>query len=201
MKRFALSASIATCMVVGGMALPAAADQPGMSPQMPMYHRTSYRGAPNLNLALSMVEAGGGPQAFDAAKLVGVLAGPNTDAEVAKLNKQFGPDNVQSFLAVFTYSIDDVLRMITEKKIPLPADAVPDPKDGKALATALFVAGTMPDGKFDIGYMIEHVISHDLHVELMKDINDNPKFGPKANANFHTVLTQAMFDLKAAYGL
>jgi hypothetical protein len=59
----------------------------------------------------------------------------------------------------------------------------------------------MPDGRYDVGYMIERIISHPLHVTLMHDINANPAFGPKVNANFHVVLAQAVLDLKGAYGL
>ena len=56
---------------------PAAAAMPGMSDGM-MYHRTSYRGAPDLPLTLSLVIAGGGPAHFDAGTLVGTLGGPLT---------------------------------------------------------------------------------------------------------------------------
>ncbi len=168
---------------------------------MPQHHETIYRGTPNLQLTLAVVIAGGGPQHFQAAKLVGVLAGPLTNAEVAKLTKQYGAANVQSFLATFTFAIDDVLRIVQQLNIPLPKEPLPDPSNGGKLSAALIQSGTMPDGRYDVGYMIDRMISHDLHSLLMHDINANPQFGPKANANFHVILTQAIIDLKVAYGL
>jgi hypothetical protein len=69
------------------------------------------------------------------------------------------------------------------------------------MSAALLHAGTMPNGRFDVGYMLEHLMSHNLHVVLMKDINDNPRFGPRVNANLHIILTTALLDLKSAYGL
>lgn len=198
---FAFLGCASALLVTAARPAPAAGfDGAATDPMAGMYHRTSYRGAPDLALAVSLVVAGGGPAHFDAGKLVGVLAGPNTGAEVAKLTKQYGADNVKAFLSTFTYAINDTLKFITAHKIALPSPS-PDPADGKALSAALYKAGIMPDGKFDIGYMLEHVISHEGHVAIMKDMNEDPSIGPKTNAMFHVILTQAMKDLKAAYGL
>ena len=181
--------------------LPVASRAPALASSMQMQHKTIYRGAPNLPLTLSVVIAGGGPAHFQAATLVGVLAGPLTNAEVAKLTKQYGAANVQSFLATFPFAIDDALRLAKQLNVALPTQPNPDPRNGGKLSAALVQAGTMSNGRYDVGYMIDRMISHDLHALLMRDINDNPSFGPKANANFHIILTQAVLDLKAAYGL
>src|ERR1700722_17607224 len=86
MPRIALAASILACTL-------AYAAPPAQARAMPpmivdehgaMYHRNSYRGAPNLNLTLAVVIAGGGPQKFSSAKLISVLAGPLMGPEVAK---------------------------------------------------------------------------------------------------------------------
>jgi hypothetical protein len=188
-------------LVLAAIAAPVATTPAAAASGVRTYHETIYNGAPDLHLALAVVIAGGGPKDFQAAKLVGVLAGPATQAEVAKLTNEYGAANVQSFLATFTFAIDDVLRIVTEQKIPLPNNPIPDPSDGGKLSAALVHAGTMPNGRYDVGYMIDRMISHNLHIALMRDINENPKFGPKANANFHIILTQAILDLKAAYGL
>ncbi len=158
-----------------------------------------YNGDPNLKLTLAVVLAGGGPTNFDAAKLLGVLAGPNTSAEVAKLKGQYGDQRFQDFVSVFTYAIDDSLAVVTREKIALPSEPDPAPTDGKALSAALYQAGMTPSGKWDVGYMLEGLISHPIHHVVMQDID--AKFTPATNASFHVILTTAMQDLKAAYNL
>jgi hypothetical protein len=159
----------------------------------------SYTGQPDLALTLSMVMAGGGPKDFSSTKLVGVLAGAQTKAEVAKLQKQFGGDNVTSFLDVFNFVVNDALKIATDKGVKLPSAPSPSPNDGKALAAALYKAGVTTDGKYDVEVMLDKLVSHPIHVQVMNDID--AKFGAKADGNYHAVLTQAMEDLKAAYGL
>jgi hypothetical protein len=159
---------------------------------------TSYEGAPKLPLTVSMVVAGGGPAHFQSTKLVGTLAGAKTKAEVAKLTKQFGSEKVGSFLKVFTYAVDDGLRIVTAKKIALPGEPEPSPSDGKALSAALYSAGVVGD-RYNVEVMLDKLLSHPIHVQVMDDIDG--KFGQTADANFHIVLTQAMLDLKSAYNL
>ncbi len=155
---------------------------------------------PALATTLSMVEAGGGPAAFDAKTLVGVLAGDKTAAEVASLQKKFGADNVTSFLEVFNFVVNDSLAKVTAAKVVLPAQPVPAPSDGKALAAALYTLGIDPaTNTFDVEYMLDGLVTHPIHVAVMDDID--AKYGEPADANYHAVLRQAMLDLKTAYGL
>lgn len=157
-----------------------------------------YSGAPNLPLTLSLIVAGGGPAKFDTAKLVGTLAGPLTQAEVQSLTAKFGAENVSSFLEVFNFVIADALKIVTDAKVALPTAPAVDPTDGKALSAALYTAG-VSNGKFDVEYLLDNLVSHPIHVQIMNDID--AKFGGKADGNYHAVLTQAMSDLKAAYKL
>jgi hypothetical protein len=160
----------------------------------------SYTGAPALPLTLSVVEAGGGPSSFDSTKLVGVLAGDKTSAEVASLQQKFGADNVASFLEVFNFVINDSLAKVTAAKVALPSAPLPSPADGKALAAALYTQGIDPGTKsFDVEYMLDGLVTHPIHVAVMDDID--AKYGAKADGNYHAVLTQAMLDLKSVYGL
>jgi len=99
-----------------------------------------YTGAPDLPLTLSMVEAGGGPAHFKTTTLVGVLAGPNAKAEVAKLTKQYGAQNVKQYLAVFDFVVTDALKRATQAGVKFPSTPSPDPKDGAALTAALYKA-------------------------------------------------------------
>jgi hypothetical protein len=157
-----------------------------------------YSGAPDLPLTLSMIVAGGGPAHFKSTALVGTLAGANTKAEVAKLTKQFGAKQVTSFLTIFDFVVADSLKIVTQKKIPLPKQPKPDPKDGKALSAALYTAGVV-DGRYNVEIMLDHLVSHPIHVQVMDDIDK--KFGRSADGYYHLVLTQAVLDLKAAYKL
>src|SRR5262249_46538811 len=100
-----------------------------------------YTGKPALPVTLSMVIAGGGPSDFQTVTLVKVLAGSKADAEIASLKAKFGADKVTNFVTIFPFVISDALKIAKEKGVALPAEPKPDPKDGKALAQALWLAG------------------------------------------------------------
>ena len=193
-----ISTMALTLAVAAAAVVPASAQSMSSAPKARYSAATAYTGSPNLPLTVSMVVAGGGPSSFDSVKLVGVLAGDKTQAEVASLTQKFGADNVKSFLTVFNFVVDDALKYVTAAKISLPGPS-PDPKDGKALAAALYKQGVTPAGHFDVEYMLDGLVSHDIHVNVMDDID--AKYGQQADGNYHAVLTQAMMDLKSVYGL
>ena len=60
-----------------------------------------------------------------------MLAGDKTKAEVAKLQKQFGEDNVKSFLEVFNFVVTDALAIAKDKGAKLPSAPAPSPTDAK----------------------------------------------------------------------
>ncbi len=157
-----------------------------------------YTGAPALAVTLSMVEAGGGPSNFSTVMLLKRLTGAQFDAEVAKLTKQYGKDQVAQFLKTFDFVVDDSLKIVTAKKIALPSKPNPDPKNGPALAGALWAAGQTGEG-FNVEVMLDRAVSHPIHVQVMKDID--AKYGLAADAQYHAILTTAMKDLAAAYRL
>lgn len=157
-----------------------------------------YTGPPALAVTLSMIEAGGGPKSFNTVSLLKVLAGPNFNAEVAKLTKQYGQTKVNNFLKVFDYVVSDSLRIVTAKHVALPSKPNPNPNDGKALAAALWNAGQTGHG-FNVEVMLDRAVSHPIHVQVMKDID--VKYGIAADADYHAILNTAMQDLAAAYGL
>lgn len=157
-----------------------------------------YTGAPALQVTLSMVMAGGGPSNFNTVTLLKVLTGPKFDAEVGKLTKQYGKTKVDNFLKVFDYVVADTLKIVNEKHIALPKTPSPDPKDGKALAAALWGAGQTGSG-FNVEVMLDRAVSHPIHVQVMKDIDK--KYGIAADADYHAILTTAMHDLASVYGL
>jgi hypothetical protein len=157
-----------------------------------------YTGAPSLALTLSMVEAGGGPSGFNTVTLLKTLTGPLFDAEVAKLTEQYGKDQVAQFLKTFDFVVNDSLRIVTVKKVQLPSQPEPNPKDGKALAAALWAAGQSGEG-FNVELMLDRLVSHPIHLQVMTDIDG--KYGLAADAQYHAILTTAMKDLAGAYHL
>jgi hypothetical protein len=180
------------------------AEDPVMSGAHARYSKAQINNGPsNLTLTLALVTAGGGATAFDAQKLVGTLTGNGavTQKELASLTKKFGADNVDSFVKTFDFVVTDALAQVAKDGIALPAAPLPDPGDGKALSSALYAAGVTPRGKYDVEYMLDTLVSHPIHVQVMNDIDANPDLGPKADANYHLVFAQTMMDLKAAYAL
>ncbi|MBD5634135.1 MAG: hypothetical protein IAI49_06615 [Candidatus Eremiobacteraeota bacterium] len=155
-----------------------------------------YQGTPNLALTASLLEAGGGAAHFSSAKLYGFLAGSLAPAETKKLVAQFGESDVKTTFAIFDYAIADVVGIVTAKHIALPPPS-PSPTDPKALAVALYQAGLTSSGMWDVGYMLEHLITHPIHHVVMHDIDG--KFDAKKNEDFHIVLSEIMHDLSLAY--
>lgn len=156
-----------------------------------------YTGAPALPVTLSMVIAGGGPSDFNTVTLVKALAGEKTGPEVASLKKKFGDAKVGNFIKVFDYVVSDTLAIVKEKGVALPSAPNPDPKNGKALAEALWDAGQTGNG-FNVEVMLDRAVSHPIHDQVMTDIDK--KFGIGADADYHAVLNQAMHDLASVYG-
>jgi len=155
-----------------------------------------YTGKPALPVTLSMVIAGGGPNNFTTLTLVRVLAGDKTDAEVASLKQKFGDQKVTNFVTIFPFVISDSLKIAKEKGVALPAAPNPDPKNGQALAGALWAAGQTGHG-YNVEVMLDRAVSHPIHLQVMKDID--AKYGLAADADYHAVLNQAMHDLATVY--
>jgi hypothetical protein len=155
-----------------------------------------YTGAPALPVTLSMIVAGGGPGDFKTITLVKTLAGDKTDAEVASLTAKFGADKVGNFVTIFPFVVSDALAIAKAKGVALPSVPNPDPKNGEALAGALWAAGQTGHG-FNVEVLLDRAVSHPIHVQVMNDID--AKYGIAKDADYHAVLTQAMMDLAAVY--
>jgi hypothetical protein len=159
-----------------------------------------YGNNPKLTNTLSLVIAGGGPKHFSTVTLFKVLAGDKMEAEVAALTKEYGAAKFGQFVKTFDFVINDSLAIVTKAKVALPAKPDPDPTDGKALAAALYTDGMdSKTGGFNVEYMLDHLVTHPVHVQVMKDIDK--KFGAQADADYHIILTKVMGDLKSVYGL
>ncbi len=162
-----------------------------------MFGGPVYLGEPALDVTAALVKAGGGADDFSfAAALVSMLGQETVDAEMAKLNKQYGEEEVKGFITGMDYAINSSLRNATERGIALPA---PANLNGVDLAKALVKAGIAPDGVWWSGYMFDVAISHELHNVVMADINANVSY--EADRTTHKVLNQAMYDVAQALGI
>lgn len=167
-------------------------------PDMNWFGGPVYTGAPALEATAALVKAGGGADNFSFSQaLVSMLGEDTVNAEVVKLQEQYGKEKVQAFIEGMTFDVNDGLKRATEAGITLP-EAPADLK-GPALAKALVKAGTAPDGTFWAGHLFDKAISHGLHVQVMKDVD--AKYGHGADANTHRILNQAMYDVAQALGM
>lgn len=162
------------------------------------YGGPAYLGAPSLEATAALVKAGGGAAQFSFAQaLVSMLGEKTVNAEVAKLEKQYGKKNVADFISGMDYAVKTGLKLATEAGVKLPA--APANLEGVALAKALVAAGTTADGTFWSGALFDHALSHDLHNQVMLDIDKH--LGGPADQNVHRILNQAMYDVAQALGM
>lgn len=165
-------------------------------PVINMFGGPAYLGAPALDVTAALVQAGGGAANFSFAKaLVAMLGEKTVNAEVAKLTKQYGEKEVSTFLGGMDFAIKDGLKRATEAGVVLPP---PAKLSGVELAKTLVKAGTAADGVWWSGYLFDVAISHDLHNQVMADINAGP--GYEADKVTHKLLNQAMYDVAQALG-
>lgn len=156
-----------------------------------------YNGQPALEVTAALVRAGGGAEQFTFSQaLVSMLGEETVNAEVAKLNKQYGEENVTNFINGMTFAVKDGLKRATEAGVKLPA--APADLEGVKLAEALVAAGTVEDGTWWSGYLFDKALSHTIHVQVMVDIDT--EYGHAADENTHRILNQAMYDVAHALG-
>lgn len=163
--------------------------------QMNWFGGHTYNGAPALEVTAALVEAGGGASNFDfATALVAMLGQETVNAEVAKLTKQYGQADTENFIKGMTFAVNAGLKRATEAGVTLPA--APADLTGVKLASTLVSAGMTDDGTWWSGYLFDKALSHDIHVQVMQDID--AKFGHGADENTHKILNQAMYDVAQA---
>jgi hypothetical protein len=156
-----------------------------------------YNGEPALEVTAALVKAGGGAEHFSFAKaLVSMLGEETVNTEVAKLNKQYGEEDVSNFISGMTFAVKDGLKRATEVGVKLPVP--PEDLEGVKLAEALVSAGTVADGTWWSGYLFDKALSHTIHVLVMADID--AKDGHAVDENTHKILNQAMYDVAHALG-
>ncbi len=167
----------------------------GMPPGRAGGDGVTYKGAPDLQAAISLVTAGGAPGHFSIVKALTALAGAKTaNAEVAKLTKQYGAAKVGSFVAVQNFAVDDAVKIATAAGVKFPSPTV----HGAALAKRVVGLGLV-GGTYYEGTQLDHLVTNKIHEAVMDDIDQ--KFGASADANYHRIADQAHYDLAKALGV
>jgi hypothetical protein len=164
------------------------------------YTEHSYRGRPDTALTYAILKAGGGSGRFDSAKLFHTLAGSHAKAEMHRLEHLYGKAKVAAFVQTFTFAMNELPGLFKLNNIALADPPANSFHRGRDIAIAIYHDGIMPNGKYDCGYMMEHLMTHPVHIVLMRDINLARAHGPQHNANFHIILTRVVLDLKNLYG-
>ena len=149
-----------------------------------------YNGAPDLKLTVDLVTAGSGPNGFDSHLLFKNMYGTSMPAEAANLTKRYGAAAVGDFFTLMDFSVADVLKMVKRDNVALPA--ADTPLSPVRLDRSILLIGHSPNGRYDVGYMLERMISHDYHHELMMDLNSH--FSQQRVATFHSVLGSVIED-------
>jgi hypothetical protein len=171
----------------------------GASFQDARFGGSVYTGSPKLANTLALVLAGGGTHDFSARSLFAVLLGDGATTEEAKLIRRFGVPVFERYVKTFDFVIVDSLKLLNANGTALPQTPVPNPKNGAALAAALYSDGVDPDVGFNVEYLLDRLVTHEVHVRVMNDIDANN--GGRADAQYHRITLQLFEDLKATYEL
>jgi hypothetical protein len=159
------------------------------------YGGSSYSGKPALAVTASLVQAGGGAAKFSSATALTAMVGSKlTNAEIAKLTRQYGKAKVASFVQVGDFAVKDALAIATKAGVKLPKATL----RGKQLASTLVQAGLEKDSTFNVELLLDKAVTHKIHEQVMDDIDK--KFGASADANYHKMANQAYYDVAHALG-
>ena len=122
------------------------------------------------------------------------MAGAKTaHAEVAKLTKQYGAANVAEFVTVQNFAVDDAVTVATAAGVKFPKPTLTGAAPAKRVTMLGLVRGTYYEGT-----MLDHLVSHAIHEQVMIDIDK--KYGASADANDHLIADQAHSDLAHVLG-
>jgi hypothetical protein len=176
----------------------APADSQAPAAESNMFGGPIYDGEPALAATAALIDAGGGAANFSfQTALVSMLGEDTVNAEVAKLTKQYSSDDVKGFIDGMDFAVNDAIKLVTAAGVTLPA--APAELKGADLAKALVKAGTAPDGTFWSGYLFDQALSHDVHNQVMADIDQS--VSASADQLTHKLLNQSMFDVAQALGM
>lgn len=157
-----------------------------------------YAGPPDLVTTGSFISAGGGPAVYSTRTALSAIVGPQLiDPELQTLRKQYGEAAVTSWFRTFDFAIRSAADQAAAAGMTFPL-ASPT-HTGKALFAALLQDGTDAGGTFWTGTMLDKLVSHSIHVQTMTNIDAS--LGADADANYHKITNQFMYDVAVQLGL
>jgi hypothetical protein len=143
----------------------------------------------------ALVAAGGGFDHFRTLTLIGVLAAPNANVEVAALTKRFGAQAVKTAIATADFAVADARRLA-----PAPFERARRPAtdaiSARALIATLIADGTSGRSGFTIERLSDRLVTHGVHARIERDVR--AMLGPNAGPTFRAVATQTLRDIAAA---
>ena len=157
-----------------------------------------YAGAPDLVTAGSFISAGGGSKSFSTRLALIALIGPQLlDPEIAILQKQYGASSVSSWLQTFDFIIRNSAEKAAAAGVTFPLSS--PTHTGKALFTELMQDGQESGTTFWTGTMLDKLVTHAIHVATMNDVDAT--LGADADANYHKITNQFVYDVAVQLGL
>jgi hypothetical protein len=190
MKRIKHRSFVAAAILFSASAL---AVVPGKQHDTNMYGGAVDDGSASLDLTSALLRAGGGPDNFSMKTvLVSMLGQQGAADELNKLDRQYGPNQVQQWLQGSNWLVLDGLNQLrnTGSNLPPPSSDL----TGTKLASALVDAGIAPDDTtFWTGYYYDHLFSHAVNKVMEADMNR--KFSEYYAKDVYAVNNQAMYDV------
>ncbi len=163
-----------------------------------MYGGPIYSGPPDVITAGSFITAGGGAKTFTTRTALNNVIGVQlVDPEIETLQKQYGVAAVRSWLRTFDFVIRNGAQEAIAAGLTFPA-ASPT-HTGQALFTAMMQDGMDHTTTFWTGTMLDKLVTHPVHASVMRQIDET--FGADADADYHKITNQFVFDVAVQLGI
>jgi len=190
------SARLLVAIAAAAMLLSPLASVRAATPTTNRYGGPIYNGSPIGDVTAELLAIGGTPGNFSSVRTLNTLVGADTvTAEVKNLQARYGPDAVDRFIKVFDYTVNDAWSRAGKDNVAFPPAATLSDHD---VAVALVQAGTAGDGTFWTGLMLDKLVSHKVHDQVMVDID--AKYGEPADASYHKIANRLFYDIALILG-
>jgi hypothetical protein len=157
-----------------------------------------YAGPADLVTAGALISAGGGAKAFSTRIAFGTIIGPQlVDPELEILRKDYGAAAVESWLHSFDFVVRRSAELATDGGVIFPLGSASH--TGKALFIDVMHDGRDAGGTFWTGTMLDKLVSHAVHEQTMHDLD--AALGEDADANYHKITNQFIYDIAVQLGL